>query len=125
VRVHTVPFDIRADHDLLEYAHMLGLQSGTDMGRGHFPGLSNEPLGVSQAKQSIVAQFSATGFRAAAETHIVIALRNHPRRPASILVTFDRPFGFLAVHRPTKLVLVAGLVYDVRDFSFDGQTDPD
>jgi hypothetical protein len=25
-------------------------------------------------------------------------------------VTFDRPFGFLAVHRPTGLVVVAGWV---------------
>jgi hypothetical protein len=27
-----------------------------------------------------------------------------------VSVTFDRPFGFLAVHRPTSLVLVAGWI---------------
>ena len=33
-------------------------------------------------------------------------------RRREIKVIFDRPFGFLAVHRPTGLILVAGWVTD-------------
>jgi hypothetical protein len=33
-----------------------------------------------------------------------------------IMATFDRPFGFVGVHRPTGLVLVAGWVAEPEPF---------
>ncbi|GGV14111.1 hypothetical protein GCM10010182_38300 [Actinomadura cremea] len=40
-------------------------------------------------------------------------------------VTFDRPFGFLARHRPTGLVLLAGWVADPDPWPEDGGYRPE
>ncbi|MFI6569349.1 hypothetical protein [Nocardia fluminea] len=59
-----------------------------------------------------MARFDATGFEAAAVTAAAINLTGVPRKTWSTItaVVIDRPFGFLAVDRPTGLVLVAGQV---------------
>jgi serine protease inhibitor len=71
-------------------------------------------LAVSQARQDAIAEFTATGFRAAAVTAVAIAPGAAPPRmqfsARRVTVVFDRPFGFFAAHRPTGLVLVAGWV---------------
>jgi hypothetical protein len=44
----------------------------------------------------------------------------------TIEATFDRPFGFLALHRHTRLVLAAGWVTDPEPFredEYDGPAD--
>ncbi|WP_332838981.1 hypothetical protein [Nocardia bovistercoris] len=59
------------------------------------------------------ARFTSGGFEAAAVTAIGMARAAAPsqsRRIRCVEVTFDRPFGFLAVHRPTGLAIVAGWV---------------
>jgi serine protease inhibitor len=104
-------FEIEEEHDLLDQAEVFGLVSATDRSRGHFPGLSPEPLAVSQAKQAVLARFSATGFEAAAVTAIAWLAGSAPTRGAkALLVSLDRPFAFVAVHRPTGIPLVAGWV---------------
>src|SRR5262249_21693369 len=84
---------------------------------GHFPGISDWPLAVGQARQSGRAIFSAKGFEAAAVTAIsmdllaaalILPLPEYTVRV--IKVVFDRPFGFLAVDRSSQLVLFAGWV---------------
>ncbi|WP_242586468.1 serpin family protein [Streptomyces sp. MST-110588] len=107
-------FTVSAEHDLLERAELFGLKTAQDERTGHFPGISDEPLAVSQARQSATATFGPLGFRAAAVTAIPATAGAAPMEPpyqAKIhQVVFDRPFGFLAVHRASGLVLAAGWV---------------
>jgi hypothetical protein len=104
-------FEVDAEHDLLEHAEVFGLRSATDSSRGHFPGLSPFPLAVSQAKQAVMARFSATGFEAAAVTAMAMVAGSAPMPGGKALkVSLDEPFGFIAVHRPTGIPVVAGWV---------------
>ncbi|MEH1100809.1 hypothetical protein [Micromonospora sp. CPCC 205561] len=112
--VSTVGFTASADHDLLERAALFGL--GTAVGDGdHFPGIARR-LSVSQARQSATATFGATGFHAAAVTAISTRAGSAPpprtARRRRVRLDIDRPFGFLAVHRASALVLLAGWVTD-------------
>lgn len=115
--ITTVAFDVRAEHDLLAPARLFGLESASDDRFGHFPGISSEHLAVASARQSALARFHAEGFEAAAVTAVALGaagcgmprLRYRIRRAQ---VVFDRPFGFLAVHRTSRLVLAAGWVTD-------------
>lgn len=113
LEVTTVPFRIEARHDLLDHAALFGLQRAMDDSRGHFPGVSDYPLFVNQAVQDAVAEFSATGFRAAAVTAIGMFGAAMPRQRYQVrhvAVAFDRPFAYYAVHRDSGLILVAGWV---------------
>ncbi len=108
-------FKVRGDHDLLKQKALFGLTVASDAfaTSPHFPLISSEFLYVQQALQSAVAIFSALGFEAAAITTVGMAIRSAPGNEVrSVSVRFDRPFGFVAVHRPTGLVLVAGWVAD-------------
>ncbi|MGH3240080.1 MAG: serpin family protein [Spirillospora sp.] len=115
----TVRFDIAAKHDLLVSAGALGLETVSKAdGRGHLPGISRTPLAVGQAAQDVNATFSAEGFKAAAVTAISASPAGAPMAEAPVLnVTFDRPFGFLAWHRPTGLVLLAGWIAEPDDWT--------
>ncbi|MFI8391647.1 serpin family protein [Streptomyces sp. NPDC085540] len=113
--IETVAFEVRSEHDLLEHARLFGLETATDPQSGHFPGVSSRPLAITSARQSALARFDAVGFEAAAVTAIGIAAGcAAPARPRyrarRAEVHFDRPFGFLAVHRTSRLVLAAGWV---------------
>ncbi|MET9885494.1 serpin family protein [Streptomyces sp. NPDC006430] len=117
LHVDTVAFSVRAEHDLLEHASLFGLESASDPTSGHFPGISPEPLAVGSARQSAMAAFDATGFEAAAVTAIAAQPGGGPpprpgHRVRRVEVSFHRPFGFLAVHRTSRLVLAAGWVAD-------------
>ncbi|MFD7258620.1 serpin family protein [Streptomyces sp. NPDC059874] len=114
LNIRTVAFEVRAEHDLLSQARLFGLETATDRDHGHFPGISSEELAVDSARQSALARFDAKGFEAAAVTAVAAAagcaaprLRYRVRHAE---VRFDRPFGFLAVHRTSRLVLAAGWV---------------
>lgn len=110
-------FTINAEHDLLDNADLFGLTSVSRPMTSNFSKIAAADLSVGSARQSAMAEFSETGFRAAAVTAIEFMVgsarpaMNHQAQTYSI--TFDRPFGFAAVHRPTGLVLVAGWVADV------------
>ncbi len=110
----TVAFDVRAEHDLLGQARLFGLETASDGSRGHFPGISAGPLAIGSARQTALARFGAEGFEAAAVTAVAAAPGAAPPRPRYRVrraeVRFDRPFGFLAVHRTSRLVLAAGWV---------------
>lgn len=104
-------FEVDVEHDLLEHAEVFGLVTATDNSRGHFPGLSPMPLAVGQARQAVMARFSATGFEAAAVTAVAMAPGSAPTPGAKALyVQLNRPFGFVAVHRPTGIPVIAGWV---------------
>lgn len=107
-------FAITAHHDLLEHTEVFGLRSVTDAVTSHLPKLSPVPLFVSDGAQDVVARFFAEGFEAAAVTAFGVAMTGAPpdedRQVTLVSVTVDRPFGFLAVHRPSRLAVVAGWV---------------
>lgn len=109
-------FTVRGSHDLLALPGVFGLESVTGRDGGYLPGIGDVPLYVSQARQDAVATFSAEGFRAAAVTAMGMvagaAMRLATHRVRIVRFTVDRPFGFVAVHRPTGLALVAGWVAD-------------
>ncbi|MER5543226.1 serpin family protein [Streptomyces sp. NPDC002589] len=118
--VVTAAYDVTADHDLLARHELFGLTAARDTSAGHFHGVSAAPLAVGAAGQSALARFGALGFRAAAVTAfgavgagLPPALRYVTTR---IDATFDRPFGFLALHRHSRLVLAAGWVTDPLPF---------
>ena len=72
---------------------------------------------VEQAAQDVTAEFSATGFRAAAVTAVGMMVGSAMPEPSTyrvrhVSVAFDEPFGFVATHRPSGLVLVTGWVQD-------------
>jgi serine protease inhibitor len=115
IHARAVRFQLDADLDLSEDARALGLELAADEDRARFDRLAAEPVYVSQARQTCTATFSATGFEAAAVTAIAMTraagMPPKPRhRRERITVAFDRPFAYLARHRPTGLVLVAGWV---------------
>ncbi|MFG2340467.1 serpin family protein [Streptomyces yangpuensis] len=113
--VTTVAYDMNASHDLLELHRLFGLTTARDTSRGHLPGISSSPLAIGSARQNTMAKFGALGFEAAAVSAYgavgagVPDLRYVTTR---ISAAFDRPFGFLALHRHTRLVLTAGWVTD-------------
>ncbi|MGW2742455.1 serpin family protein [Streptomyces sp. NPDC001450] len=114
--VRTVAYEVRADHDLLAMAGLFGLTAATDARDGHFPGISPFPLAIGTARQSALARFGALGFRAAAVTAVMPvpagAVPQYRYETTVVRVAFDRPFGFLAVDRESRLVLMAGWVTD-------------
>lgn len=114
LRVELPSFEISCRHNLLEQADFFGLRSLTEPGIPHLPLLSPVPLSVSEGVQDVLVRFSAEGFGAAATTAIETAVGGPPPENRyevkHVRVTFDRPFGFLAVHRPTGLAVVAGWV---------------
>uniref|UniRef100_A0AAU2K2D1 Proteinase inhibitor I4 serpin n=1 Tax=Streptomyces sp. NBC_00049 TaxID=2903617 RepID=A0AAU2K2D1_9ACTN len=129
LNVETVTFEVRAEHRLLEHAALFGLETASDTSRRHFPGISSTPLAVNSARQSAMALFGAEGFEAAAVTQFGMAVGSAPvrlrYRARRIGVRFDRPFGFLAVHRTSRLVLAAGWVTDPAVFVEEDEDDYD
>lgn len=113
LRIHLPPFEVRSTHDLLADPGLFGMTAATDCTRGHFPAISPQPLCVGRGAQEVLARFSHEGFEAAAVTAFALraaaAVLRHDYAPV-VSVVFDRPFGFLAVHRPTGLAVVAGWV---------------
>ncbi|WP_433049308.1 hypothetical protein [Dactylosporangium sp. CS-033363] len=105
-------------HDLLApgLADAFGLRSAT--GPSPFPGISSAPLRVATAAVSVAAAFTAPGFRAAPVTQTpLVPMPYGPPAPATarrlqVTARFDEPFGYLAVHRSTGLVLMAGWIDD-------------
>ncbi len=107
-------FEIRTQHDLLADPDLFGLGLLTDTSTSHLPRLSPVPLAISDGAQEVLARFFAEGFEAAAVTAFAAPLGSGPPEDfydvTYTRVDFDRPFGFLAVHRPSRLVVVAGWV---------------
>ncbi|MBD0422878.1 proteinase inhibitor I4 serpin [Streptomyces sp. TRM S81-3] len=121
--VTTMAFGVSAGHDLLKRPDLFGLRTARDARQGHFPGISAFPLAIGSAGQSAMARFGALGFRAAAVTAVAAAPGGAPP-PVRYAVTevrsvFDRPFGFLALHRHSRLVLAAGWVTDPEPYRED------
>ncbi|GAA3823920.1 serpin family protein [Streptomyces chiangmaiensis] len=118
--VTTVAYDMTAHHDLLDRHRLFGLTAASDSTRGHFPGISGFPLAIGSAGQSVTARFGALGFRAAAVTAFGAvpggAMPERRHVTTTVEAVFDRPFGFLAVHRTSRLVLAAGWVTDPLPF---------
>lgn len=116
LRLRLPPFDVRSKHDLLEprLAALFGVTTAKTPGHW-FPGISPAPLMIDKGAQDVLARFTKDGFEAAAVTAFTLAPGSMPPPPTEhrIIVctaTFDRPFGFLAVHRPTGLIIVAGWI---------------
>ena len=114
LRVELPSFEIKTHHNLLEQTELFGLRSLTDPVTSHLPLLSPVPLYVSDGAQDVVARFFAEGFEAAAVTAFEVAITGAPpdddQQVTLATLIFDRPFGFLAVHRPSRLAVVAGWV---------------
>lgn len=114
--LRTVGFDISGTHNLTEHSDLFGLGTARRNRRGTFPGISAEELAVDGAAQTAMATFSAEGFVAAAVTAITFMAGAAPSlRPRNAMtrlveVDFNRPFGFVAAHRPTGLALMTGWV---------------
>ncbi|MFJ2663371.1 serpin family protein [Nocardia fluminea] len=106
------PFEIDNKHDLTGHAALFGLRTALNNSGSHFAGLAADPLALDAAGQNVMARFDATGFETAAVTAAAINLTGVPQKTWSTITAVDieRPFGFLAVDRPTGLVLVAGQV---------------
>ncbi|WP_395574456.1 serpin family protein [Streptomyces sp. BK79] len=116
------PYSVTSEHDLLERPELFGLTTAVRRVPGHFPGVSAYPLCVEAARQSALARFGARGFEAATVTAIGMRGGGLPRLRwlrTTVRAVFDRPFGFLAVHRHTRLVLAAGWVTDPEPYRED------
>ncbi|MFF9621661.1 serpin family protein [Streptomyces griseosporeus] len=120
--VTTVAYDVAATHDLLDRPEVFGLTAARDDREGHFAGISAQPLAVNSARQAAVARFDAEGFQAAAVSSFGLAAAGGMPtlrwRTTRVEATFDRPFGFLAVHRHSRLALAAGWVAEPRPFGW-------
>jgi len=108
-------------HDLLENAELFGLTAAARRNEdGWFPEISEAPLMVQAAAQDATATFSAEGFVAAAVTAVAMmagsAGPSFEHTVRHLTARFDRPFGFLAVHRPTGLVIACGWVADPEPY---------
>ncbi|ARF52827.1 serpin family protein [Streptomyces gilvosporeus] len=119
LEVTTAAYNMNASHDLLKLHRLFGLTTARDTSRGHFPGISDFPLAIGSAEQNTMAKFGALGFEAAAVTAFGAVAGGMPDLryvTTRISAAFDRPFGFLALHRHTRLVLTAGWVTDPLPF---------
>jgi serine protease inhibitor len=106
-------FTVQVEHDLLASRELFGLSvvSSPPRDGGHFSAISPEQLVVGQARQTVLARFFATGFEAAAVTAIGLMRASMQTSQSQRLeVSFDRPFGFVAVHRASRLPVVAGWI---------------
>ncbi len=112
LRLSLPSFEIKTKHDLLDNSELFGLGLLTDITTSHLPRLSPIPLAISDGAQDVLARFFAEGFEAAAVTAFgMMTGALEPRYEVTYArVDFDRPFGFLAVHRPSRLAVVAGWV---------------
>ncbi|MEV7196710.1 serpin family protein [Streptomyces sp. NPDC093510] len=120
VTLSTVEFSLGAEHDLRVPPGLFGLETACASPPGSFPGISDRALAVESARQSATATFGATGFRSAAATAVAMDWMGLPSHVTTELaVTVDRPFGFLAVHRASRLVLTAGWVTDPEPYRED------
>ncbi|MFC4111570.1 serpin family protein [Nonomuraea zeae] len=121
LNVRVPRFTVTSEHDLLDLPEVFGLATVTDARSGHFPGISAMPLAVTQARQSAVASFQATGFESAAVTAIGAVAGAiappPPYRVRHIDLDFARPFGFLTVDRRSHLILTAGWVDEPETYS--------
>jgi serine protease inhibitor len=113
--VEAPKFTVRASHDLTAFPEVFGLATVLDPSEQRLPGISERPIAVGKAAQDAIAEFTDTGFRAAAVTAMTMAPAGMVRRVQEyevrrVTATFDRPYGFLAVHRATGLILVSGWV---------------
>ncbi|MFD6349842.1 serpin family protein [Streptomyces roseolus] len=124
------PFDLASEHDLLAVPGVFGLAAATDDAAGHFPGVSDGPLAIGRAAQAGTARFTRDGFEAASVTAFVGiaggAAEPRPRyRVRRVELDVDRPFGFLAVHRTSRLVLSAGWVAEPVEHAYEPRSDGD
>ncbi|MFD6434923.1 serpin family protein [Streptomyces venezuelae] len=122
LHVTTVPFTSTSRHDLMARHELFGLTTAKNATGGHFPGIAVEPLALQRGEQTATATFSALGFRAAAVTVFMAVGAGVPDEryvTTDVTATFDRPFGFLAVHRTSRLVLAAGWVTDPEPYRED------
>ncbi|MET8624275.1 serpin family protein [Kitasatospora sp. NPDC004669] len=116
-------FTVEADHNLLAHRRLFGLTTMATRSQveHRLPGLSDgedgEPLYLNSARQRATATFGRRGFRASSVTALGMvagsaagAHRLPPYVQRFARVSFARPFGFLAVHRLSGLVLAAGWV---------------
>ncbi|WBQ03759.1 serpin family protein [Kribbella sp. CA-293567] len=114
VKLSLPSFSVEVEHDLLELRGVFGLAAVTSpppRSGGHFSAISPDPLVVGQAKQTVLARFFATGFEAAAVTAMGLMRTSMPTQQARRLeVSLNRPFGFVAVHRSSRLPVVAGWI---------------
>lgn len=121
LHVDTVAFDVTAGHDLTACAEVFGLRAATGGSAGHFPGISGKELTVARARQSATAAFTDRGFEAAVVTAVEMgegsAAMPEPRYVnTEVHARFERPFGFLAVHQASGLVLASGWVTDPQPY---------
>jgi serine protease inhibitor len=127
LQVTTAAYDIAAEHDLLARHELFGLTTARDDRQGHFPGISGFPLAIGSARQSALARFGALGFRAGAVTAFAASPGGVPQLrwvTTTVRARFDRPFGFLALHRHSRLVLAAGWVAEPAFFAAEDQGRP-
>ncbi|MCX5195672.1 serpin family protein [Streptomyces sp. NBC_00249] len=68
LHVSTVAFDMVDKHNLMAHADLFGLGPTSDGSEEHFPGISDRPMPIRSARQSIAAAFTDKGFEAAAVT---------------------------------------------------------
>ncbi|MCP2287937.1 serpin family protein [Nocardia amikacinitolerans] len=115
--IHLPPFEIRSSHDLCATPELFGLTAAMRTDRNHFPAISPEPLALAHGVQDVLARFTREGFEAAAVTSFAAVAVSMPLSAEHLItqveVAFDRPFGFLAVHRTTGLAVVAGWVAEL------------
>ncbi|KUO11787.1 serpin family protein [Streptomyces sp. DSM 15324] len=112
-----VEFALTCEHDVAAHPDPFGLAGAVDGRPGHFPGISRAPLALRSVHQTATAVFSAEGFRATAVTAaeaIWLSVEELPYETTVVRASFDRPFGFLAVHRASGLVLTAGWVTEPK-----------
>ncbi|WP_241681608.1 serpin family protein, partial [Streptomyces sp. CB01881] len=126
LNVMLAEFTVQADHDLLARPGLFGLTTAATGTRteNRLPGVVDAPwLFVDSARQAATATFGERGFRAAAVTAIGSAGGSAATRPPYVVrhvkARFDRPFGFLAVHRTSRLVFAAGWVTEPDEYQHD------
>ena len=114
------PFTLGARHEVTQHPDVFGLRALMDRTTGHLPKISEVPLALDNGVQQVTASFSDKGFRASAVTalDILFGAKRLLRTTRCVRVVFDRPFAFLARHRPTGLFVVAGVVAEAADFDW-------
>jgi serpin B len=88
----------------------LGMQDAFDDARADFSGISTTRLTISEIYHSAFVSVDEQGVEAAAATAVVSTKHSIP---ASVSLSFDRPFMFLVYDQPTGQILFFGRVTDL------------
>lgn len=107
-------FETDSDIDLLQLLKTMGVRHLDDSSTDNFPGISNQPLYVSESRQKAKISVNEEGTEGAAASDVVF-LAGASRRaiqPSYVKFHADHPFVYLLINKDTNAIFFIGQYVD-------------